>query len=56
MGVHVAARVAALAGAGEIIASVETLEEAGDVPTIGIREAILKGVAAPVQVATVVWH
>jgi class 3 adenylate cyclase len=55
-GVHVAARVAALAGAGEIIASVETLEEAGEVTATASREATLKGVAAPVRVATVVWQ
>jgi class 3 adenylate cyclase len=48
--------VAALAGAGEIIASVETLEEAGDVAATASREATLKGVAAPVRVATVVWQ
>ena len=39
MGVHVAARVAALGGAGDIVASVETLEEAGQwrQPTAGRR-------------------
>lgn len=55
-GVHVAARVAALGGAGEIIASVETLEEAGQVASIDRRDATLKGVAEPVQVATVAWQ
>ena len=55
-GVHVAARVAALGGAGEIIASAETLEEAGHVASTDRREATLKGVASPVQVATVVWQ
>jgi len=56
MGVHVAARVAALGGAGEIVASAETLEEAGSVPSTDMREATLKGVAAPVPVATVLWQ
>lgn len=56
MGVHVAARVSALAGAGEIVASIEALDEAGDVAATDRREATLKGVAAPVPVATVVWH
>ena len=54
--VHVAARVAALGGAGEIIASIETLEEAGQVASTDRRDATLKGVAAPVQVATVAWQ
>jgi class 3 adenylate cyclase len=56
MGVHVAARVAALAGAGEIVASIEALEEAGDVVATDHREATLKGVAAPLPVATVAWQ
>jgi class 3 adenylate cyclase len=55
MGVNVAARVAALAGGGEIVASAETLSEAGDVATSDPREAALKGVAAPVSVASVTW-
>ena len=55
-GVHVAARVAALGGAGEIIASAETLEEAGQVASTDRRDATLKGVAVPVQVATVTWQ
>ena len=55
MGVHVAARVSALAGAGEIIASAETLAEAGDVASTDAREATVKGVSAPVSVASVAW-
>jgi len=55
-GVHVAARVAALGGAGDIVASLETLEEAGEVASTDTREAALKGVANPVAVATVVWR
>lgn len=55
MAVHVAARVAALAGDGEIVATTETLAEAGDTPASDPREASLKGVTDPVSVASVVW-
>jgi class 3 adenylate cyclase len=55
MGVHVAARVAALAGDGEILATAETLAEAGDVPTSDPHESSLKGVTDPVRVAFVIW-
>ena len=55
MGVHVAARVSALGGAGDIVASVETLREAGQSQRSDSWEADLKGVAAPVEVATVPW-
>jgi class 3 adenylate cyclase len=55
MGVHVAARVAALAGGGEIVATAETLAEAGDIAATEPREAALKGVTAPVRVASVPW-
>jgi class 3 adenylate cyclase len=55
MGVHVAARVSALAGGGEILATAETLGEAGETPTSGSREAPVKGVSAPVKVAAVAW-
>jgi class 3 adenylate cyclase len=53
--VHVAARVAALAGGGEILATAETLAEAGDVSTSEARDAPVKGVTAPVSLATVAW-
>jgi class 3 adenylate cyclase len=55
MGVHVAARVAALAGTGEILATAETLAEAGDVSATDAREATVKGVTTPVHVAAVAW-
>jgi class 3 adenylate cyclase len=55
MGVHVAARVAALAGGGEILASAETLAEAGETKATDAREAAIRGVTAPVNVASVVW-
>jgi class 3 adenylate cyclase len=55
-GVHVTARIAAAAGPGEIIASLEAL--AGARHTFGAldeRPLELKGIAAPVTVATVDW-
>jgi class 3 adenylate cyclase len=55
IGVHVAARVAALAGGGEIVATAEALAEAGDVPTSNVREAPVKGVTAPVSLASITW-
>lgn len=55
LGVHVSARVAALAGGGEIVATIETLSEAGHVDASEPREVSLKGVTAPVRVATVTW-
>jgi class 3 adenylate cyclase len=53
--VHVAARVAALAGDGEIVATSQTLAEAGGTPASDPREVSLKGVSDPVRVAFVVW-
>ncbi|HXI81403.1 MAG TPA: adenylate/guanylate cyclase domain-containing protein [Verrucomicrobiae bacterium] len=55
MGVHVAARVAALAGGGEILASAETIAQAGDVASSESRSVAVKGVSAPVTVAAIVW-
>jgi class 3 adenylate cyclase len=55
VGVHLAARVAALAGGGEIVATTDTIAEAGDVATSDPREASLKGVSAPVGVVSVSW-
>ena len=54
-GVHVAARVAALAGGGEILATAETLAEAGDVSVSDSRTVPVKGVAAPVSLAAIGW-
>ncbi|MDX6663440.1 MAG: hypothetical protein QOG09_1542, partial [Solirubrobacterales bacterium] len=45
-GVHVAARVAALAAGGEILATAETLAEAGDVTSSDARTTPVKGVSA----------
>ena len=54
-GVHVAARVAELARGGEILASADTLAEAGDVAVSDGRAAPVKGVAVPVNLAAIVW-
>ncbi|GIU95838.1 MAG: hypothetical protein KatS3mg012_2295 [Gaiellaceae bacterium] len=56
-GVHVAARVGALAGAGEIVVSAETL--AGLTASFRLsapRTEALKGFAEPVEVVTVDWR
>ena len=55
MGVHLASRVAGLGGAEEIVASTETLAEAGDVAASEPREASVKGVTAPIRVASISW-
>jgi class 3 adenylate cyclase len=55
MGVHVAARVAALAAGEEILATAETLTEAGATGAAAARETAVKGLSAPVRVATVPW-
>jgi class 3 adenylate cyclase len=55
MGVHLASRVAGLGGAEEIVASAETLAEAGDVAASESREASVKGVTAPIRVASISW-
>jgi class 3 adenylate cyclase len=53
--VHVAARIAALARGGEIVASADALAEGGEVPTGNAREVEIRGVSEPVSVASVVW-
>ena len=55
VGVHVAARIAALASGGEILASAEAIAEAGDVEATGIREVEVRGVATPVRLASITW-
>jgi class 3 adenylate cyclase len=56
VGVHLASRVAAAAGDGEIVATGDTLVEAGDVARSDEREVELKGLSAPVRVASVDWR
>jgi class 3 adenylate cyclase len=55
VGVHVASRVSAMARADEILASRATLEEAGDPATTDVRSVSLKGVAEPVDVASIAF-
>ena len=55
MGVHIAARVAALAGGGEILITAEALEEAGTPPTDGLRSVAIRGTSAGARVATITW-
>ena len=56
VGVHVAARVAALATGGEILATDATLAEAGVTEVDDRREAMLKGVSTPVPIGAVAWR
>jgi class 3 adenylate cyclase len=56
LGVHVAARIAALAGGGDVVASAETAASAGgSIRTSQPRSVALKGVAAEVAVVSVDW-
>ena len=56
VGVHVAARIAALADGGQVLASEETANEATTSCPIGDRRAVtLKGVTTPIRVVTVSW-
>lgn len=56
-GVHVAARVGALAGAGEIVVTSETLDGVGATFRLSApRTETLKGFAEPVEVVTVDWR
>jgi len=53
-GVHEAARIAALGGAGEIVASVATVGKSHR--TSGLRSATLKGLSGPIEVVNVEWR
>ena len=55
-GVHEAARIGALAGGGEIVASQETLDAVGEIAHSEPREVTLKGIAGPVRVVTIDWR
>jgi class 3 adenylate cyclase len=55
-GVHEAARIGSLAGGGEILASVSTVQSAATrFPVSTPHAATLKGVSQPVEVATIEW-
>jgi class 3 adenylate cyclase len=55
-GVHVAARIGALATGEEIVASRQTVEALGGVRTSDLRSAELKGIAEPVDVVSIDWR
>ena len=55
-GVHEAARIGSLAGGGQILASVNTVQStAARFPVSTPRSVILKGVSQPVDVVTIEW-
>ncbi|MGZ8600514.1 MAG: adenylate/guanylate cyclase domain-containing protein [Actinomycetota bacterium] len=56
MGVHVAARIGALAGAGEIVASATTVHGLEGLELEDARAATLKGVSEPVEVLSIRWR
>lgn len=56
MGVHVAARIGALADGGEIVASATTVEGLEGLEIDGPREVPLKGVSEPVEVVSIRWR
>ena len=56
-GVHVTARIAALAEAGEILVSRETIDSAPPGTTLSApRTVTLKGLAEPLAIVTLVWR
>jgi class 3 adenylate cyclase len=56
-GVHLAARIGALADADEILASEEIFSACpGILPASGAREVTLKGITAPVRVVSIDWR
>ena len=57
IGVHEAARIGSLAGAGEIVASSETLSARSRELALGDARAVeLKGIPEPVEVRAVIWR
>jgi class 3 adenylate cyclase len=56
LGVHTASRIGSLAGAGEILASTETLSGVADVPTSEPRKVVLKGIVEPVEIVSIEWR
>ena len=55
-GVHEAARIAALAGAGEIVASKATVGPDPQYPATEPRTVTLKGISEPVDVVSIDWR
>jgi class 3 adenylate cyclase len=56
LGVHAAARIASLAGPGEILASAGTITGLAGVSTSDRRTAELKGIAEPVDMVAIDWR
>ena len=56
MGVHTAARVGAVAGAGEIIASATSVDGLKDLELTDRRSVTLKGIAEPVEIVSIGWR
>jgi class 3 adenylate cyclase len=56
MGVHAAARIGAIAGGGEILASASTVAGVADISVSNERTVPLKGIAQPIDVVTVDWR
>jgi class 3 adenylate cyclase len=54
IGVHEAARIAALAEGGQILASRQTVS--GQVPVSEPRTVTLRGIATPMEIVTVDWR
>ena len=54
-GVHIAARVSALAVGGQILATSQALAEARDFRVGDVRLVTVRGVSDPVSLASVVW-
>jgi class 3 adenylate cyclase len=55
-GVHTAARIGAVAGAGEIVASATTVEAMPGLSVADRRSVELKGLVEPVEVVSVEWR
>ena len=56
LGVHTASRIGSLAGAGEILASAETLSGVPGVATSERRSVVLKGIVEPVEIVSIEWR
>jgi class 3 adenylate cyclase len=56
MGVHTAARVGAVAGAGEIVASASSVDGLEDLELADRRSVTLKGIAGPVEIVSIGWR
>jgi class 3 adenylate cyclase len=54
--VHTASRIGSLAGAGEILASAETLSGLPDARASERRSVQLKGIVEPIDVVSIDWR